>query len=321
MIEAILASFRRCRNEKDFWRVQLDAEHRLTPAEFARLIEVKADLPSSAQAWLDKVGAIGAFGQRPIAGFQRKVLHDGVTLYSDGQGAARSKRLIIGFCGLAHQLMLPIPCMLQYLDPAQCDVLVLRDPDREHYFGGIGDYASSFPGLLERLRRDLPLASYGQVYCYGTSVGGAAALRAGLLLEADRAIAIGVSFPWHVSRLKEPAARPFPAFDPICDCWRETGTVLISAFGGANRKDREQSERLAAILPVRSIVFADVANHNLILELATSGRLDAFFARVFRLGKDLERRGGSRHGWRSRLPAWLGGRRAAGGGRRRRLAS
>ena len=307
MIDGIVDSFRQCRTDRDYWRVQLEAEHRLTPGEFAGLLALKERLPAPALAWLEKIAAIGRFAERgPVEEFKRSVLGDYVNLYGDPRVSSNDKRLIIGFCGLAHQLMLPIPCMLQYLAPAKCDVLVLRDPDREHYYRGISGYASSFLELLRRISRDVPLGAYRRVYCYGTSVGGSAAMRAGLLLEIDRAIAIGASFPWHVSRLQDAGAWTFPAFDPICNCWRNTDTVLLSAYGGANQKDREEGEKLAAVLPVRSIVFPDVDTHNLILALADSGRLDVFFDRIFQVQKDLPERKPPRaeRNWISRLLPW-----------------
>ena len=218
--------------------------------------------------------------------------------------------------------MLPIPCVLQYLDPAQCDVLVLHDPLREYYDAGLPGYASSFLGILERLRRDVPLARLRRRLLLWHQRRRTAAVRAGLLLGADRAIAASVSIPWRVTRLQNPAARPFPAFEPICACWRDTRHRPDLGLWRGNEKDCEHAARLAAVLPVRQLVFDDVGSHNLFIELARTGRADAFFRRIFRLGKELgnARPEKPRHDLLSLLPAWLGGvaRPARGDAKRRR---
>ena len=284
MIDGIVDAFRQCKTETDFWRVRLKAQHDLTPAEFAELRMRQKDVPIHIQAWLGQLAAIGKFSRNePVEAFVRISLAEYINLYSNFGVARSSKRLIICFCGVGNQLMLPVPCMLQYLPSERCDVLVLRDPERQYFHLGIRGYESSFLGLLQRLSRDIRLDAYRRVYCYGTSGGGFPALRAGLLLKTDRAISIGGSFPWYISRLQDPGLGVIPAFDAICHCAFNTSTTLLSVFGGGNERDSRQGEKLAAVLPVQSITYPDVSSHNLVLELAETGRLGPFFDRIFEL--------------------------------------
>ena len=120
--------------------------------------------------------------------------------------------------------------------------------------------------------------------------------------------------------LRLPGLRP--GTDPICDCWRNTATVLLSAYTGANQKGSRGGREARCGLAVRSIVFPDVDTHNLILALANSGRLDAFFDRIFQFHKDPPERK-SPHPERNRisrlLPWSTNALEAAPGPSRRRL--
>jgi hypothetical protein len=250
----------------------------------ASLIEVSPELSPSAQSWLKQMTVLGQFDKGEPQRFGAEILAPNIYLYRDPSVAREGKRLIVGFCGNANRLMLPIACVLQHLPSDLCDLLVLRDPTRSHYAKGIPPYAGSMPELIAKIAADVGAESYWRRYCYGTSMGGFAALRYGLLWQADRAISIGGSFAWHPRRLLDEPHAALPPFDPLCACQTNGATALICAYGAENSKDQEEASRLSAILPVNHMAIPGLSDHNIIKIQAANGSLSAFFQEIFELG-------------------------------------
>jgi hypothetical protein len=226
----------------------------------ASLIEEAPALSPSAQSWLKQMTVLGQFDKGEPQRFHAEVLAPNIYLYRDPSVASEWKRLIVGFCGNANRLMLPIACVLQHLP------------------------AGSMPELISRITADVGAESYWRRYCYGTSMGGFAALRYGLLWQADRAISIGGSFAWHPRRLLDEPDAALPSFDPLCACQANGATALFCAYGAENSKDQEEASRLSAILPVNLMAIPDLSDHNIIKIQAVNGLLSAFFQDIFALG-------------------------------------
>jgi hypothetical protein len=250
----------------------------------ASLIEEAPALSPSAQSWLKQMTVLGQFDKGEPQRFHAEVLAPNIYLYRDPSVASEWKRLIVGFCGNANRLMLPIACVLQHLPADLCDLMVLRAPTWSHYAKGIPPYAGSMPELISRITADVGAESYWRRYCYGTSMGGFAALRYGLLWQADRAISIGGSFAWHPRRLLDEPDAALPSFDPLCACQANGATALFCAYGAENSKDQEEASRLSAILPVNLMAIPDLSDHNIIKIQAVNGSLSAFFQDIFELG-------------------------------------
>jgi hypothetical protein len=279
----LLAALRECGRERDLWRLQLQAEDALLPRELARLVELAPLLPRPVQSWLGRIAVLGQFGDAAPQRFSRKHLAPNICLYGDPAVPRRTKALVIAFCGNGNRLMMPIACVLQHLPSDKCDILILRDTKRTH-FSALPPYARSMVELIGRVAAEVEADRYRKNYCYGTCSGGFAALRAGLLLKADRAVAVSGSFPWHPRRLLEEPENALPAFDPLCNCHGRAGTTIVCAYGAESAKDREAATLLGQIRPVTHIAAPDVAEHNLVKVLARRGRLGAFFNEVFELG-------------------------------------
>ena len=151
MIDDILAAFRRCRKPPEFYRLQIAIENFVCPREAAELISLRDRLPAEARPWIDRL-ATRAFSEvgepKP---YTRLRLGTHVWFYGHGPDEPRRPHLLLGFCGGAHRLTLPLPVALQHLDAAQFDVVVLTDPTNRAYMQGIEDYADSFDGILRRL--------------------------------------------------------------------------------------------------------------------------------------------------------------------------
>jgi hypothetical protein len=283
MIQALAEQLRLCRTERDSWRVQNRAGEVLTPLEVAGLIALSHTFPPATRLWLDDLAAMGGFASAEPQRYLRETVRDDVDLYRDPAGPVTEKRLIIAFCGRADRLMLPVSCVLQFLPSRLCDVVVLRDRTGGHYLNGIPSCGSSLLDLARFLEAEFRPRDYFRAYCYGTSAGGFAALRSGILLRADRAISVGGQFPWHTQRLLDPSEARIPAFELLCDCLSDHGTPLYCAYGMESEPDRDSVVRLSKTCRVNRIAFPGIDDHNLIAALLKSGQLRAFYDFIFEL--------------------------------------
>src|SRR6185503_5322048 len=130
---------------------------------------------------------------------------------------------------------------------------------------------------------DLQVREYSSLYCYGTCMGGFAAIRAGILVRAKRSISVSGVFPWHVRRLLLEPDKVLPAFDPLCDCNRDTGPTLVCAYSMSHQRDREHAMRLSRIIAVEHLAAPGMSAHNLVEKLAQKNALPTFFDMIFDL--------------------------------------
>jgi len=238
--------------------------------------------------------ALGRFSEGEPQRYSVEAVAPDVDFYRDATIGPERKCLIVCFCGASNRLMMPISCLLQYLPSDFCDVIVLRDKTRQHYFKGITGYAESLPALVRRIADDLGADAYLRRYCFGVSMGAFPALRAGVLMEADRAVSVGGGFALHPRRLlEEPDIAP-PAFDPICGCVGNADTELVCAYAAGDKTDRQSATHLSHIRAVTLISVPDLTEHNIIKKLAKKGLLRDFFNGMFALSDALESAGAMR---------------------------
>jgi hypothetical protein len=273
------ALFAQCRAEADFYRVQIDAENRLAPAEIVALAAQADQLPEMARAWLKKTGAMLRRAGEETQPFRRHPLAEHATFYEGTAGAKRM--LVVGFCGIAMRMNLPAPAFLQALPAARCDVVILADPARAAFLGGVKGYAPSLPALVERLAKDAPATRYpGGIRCIGTSAGGAASLCFGLLAGARRAMSVDGAHP-AAMMLRDVPDLDRHAFDKALAGRARSGTELICAHGATHERDTIRGRLLAAGLPgARSMAVAVEGGHGLLGPLLTRRLLARFFAEV-----------------------------------------
>jgi hypothetical protein len=160
------------------------------------------------------------------------------------------------------------------------DVLILSDIQRRHYDAGIAGYSSSLLEMLDRLRTFTEARCYRRIVTYGTSMGGYAALRAGLWLGADRAVSIGGGFCVHPPRLVQ-GGYEIRAFDLICACRRRGDVPVVTVFAAGNLRDIEQQAALSGVLPDCVALKVDTERHNVLHHLDRRGELRSFYATIF----------------------------------------
>lgn len=276
LMDDIVSAFGRCRRPTDFYKLRIAIENFLSPVEAAHLIALRDRLPAEAQDSIDTL-ARRAFSEisepKP---YERLRLGTHVYFYGHGPGEARRPDLLIAFCGSAQRLLLPIPVALQHMNADQFDVVVLTDPANRAYMMGIEGYADSFAGILRRLDADLKFAGYRSVRCFGASIGGVVALRAGLALDAERAVSVVGRPIRSYSAAEEVPAEALAAFDGDLARHRSAATRIVCAFGADHPDDSAGGRQLARDLGGEAVAVPGVSVHTLLNEMLKAGRLSRF---------------------------------------------
>jgi len=273
------ARFAACRTEADFYRVQIDAENLLAPAEVAALDP--GGLPPRAVAWLTRLrGMMGLAGAEPQP-FRRHDLAENATFYEGAGGDGAGRCLMVGFTGIALRMNVPAPVFLQALPAGACDVVILRDPGRAAFLAGVPGYAADLPALAARLAADLPAGRRpGGIRCIGTSAGGAAALYFGRLAGARRAVSVDGGHPGGLG-LKLAPAVDRGAFDTAVAGAPPGEGALIAAHGIGEPRDALRGRLLAAGLPgARALTVRVQGPHGLFGTLAARRLLARFLSEI-----------------------------------------
>jgi hypothetical protein len=213
-------------------------------------------------------------GARHVQPFRRTSISRDVGFYSDG-GLPGNKTLIIGFGGMGGRLGAPIANILQKIDATCSDVVVMRDPLQKIFVFGAGDFAPDFTSLIAAIRNQFQPDKYRRLVTIGNSMGATPALRAGFLLNAERAIGVGTRLS--NDDLKLMLRREVgPAFDPFCDCLRHHPHRGLLVHGDACAPDVADAKHMAALGAGRRVIFTNMSEHNLIGRFWAMGELGAF---------------------------------------------
>jgi hypothetical protein len=274
-------TFAECRSRADYLRKLIEVENEATPAELHALAGGCVNFPTDAaarlQATLDLMDRCGA----PVRPFVHTRLSPGASLYRHGT-EVRGKSLLVCFCGVAHRMMVPIPVFLQLIPEDRFDVLVFKDPAGQDYLRGVPDFGGDLRQLAGSIRTRLDPDGYADVRCLGVSSGGAASLYAGLLLGAERAVAIGGRHPTLASRrgglmdlIGRSTGREFD--QAVGDLATRHGTRLLAVFGGDAPRDREGAESLRRHLPACGLLPVEgLSEHNLLVRFVENGKAAGF---------------------------------------------
>lgn len=199
-----------------------------------------------------------------------------VDFFSDRVSPSADKTALICFTGSARRMMLPAATFLQALPASRFDVVMLKDEQRLHYQAGVEGYAETLAELVQRLAKDLDTGSYRRVVTMGTSMGGFPALRAGILMQADRALSLGGREMWHVGRLGRLDDYPScVAFDALCPC-APPSPELACVFTSSFHADRRSAEIAAALRPVTFVESNLGTGHDVLFVRWKRGQLRHF---------------------------------------------
>lgn len=275
----VVAALAACATTADLYRAQIDAENRMTPEEVAALAAEATALPEAARPWITRLDGMVRRVRPAPQPYRRRVIAADATLF-EAEGAPGVRRdLVIGFCGVAHRLMMPVAPVLQAFPAARCDVLVLSDDSQANFLLGIPGYAADPVALATRLSRDLPLSRYAALRCFGTSAGGAAALAYGAGLGARVAMSLGGAHPLAMSGRRS-QGRGFDrlAFDRVIAAAPAGRTRLFCVHGQTHARDAVRTRLQSIALPgSRALAVEGVSHHGVIAGLFLRDALVRFF--------------------------------------------
>ena len=214
-------------------------------------------------------------GEIPV-GYLREDWGKNVKFYTANRSA---QSLIVAFCGKGG-LGVPVSSFLQMMREDLYDVLVLHD-ERELFFDrGVAGFSDSFLEAVHRIKALATERGYGEVITFGPSMGGYPALRAGLLLGADRSISVGGMYCWHVGRLLKNRETAM-AFDVLCPCFSARSTELIAVASAGHPIDSDGLRVLQRTFPNCHALLIDTREHNVMLYFHQARLLRLFCACLF----------------------------------------
>lgn len=249
----------------------------LTPAEYVELGR-RLDDPELVAAYAKRSAVTCMAGQEPRS-FQRRRVAADVLLFSDPAVPRAEKTLLVGFAGRLGRLMIPNVGFVQCLSPASFDILILSDPAKRHFRGGLPGYGDDFLGLITAVQRDFPPGDYRRTVAIGASMGGLPAVWYGLMTGANRTICIGGRAAWDVTRMLE-GDGPVHAYDPICACCTPHHPEIVFVYAHDHQVDRIQAGHFARILGGQTLPIPGVRDHSTLGHLWVTGSLPAFLSQI-----------------------------------------
>ena len=283
-----LRSMRRHRTENQLNRIHIALENCMTPAEVRHFDATLArEAPDTAGGrWIAVLrGALPVNRARP-AEFERRNLFAGVTLYTSDVGSAAEKTLLFAFAGRFHRLMLPTPWVLDCLNPALYDVVLLRDASRLSFARGIPELGADIFAALSGLSAHVDPRAYRNAMSLGTSGGGIPALVAAILLGLDRGIAIGGQDPQRIAASLRKCGANDQAYVALFASRPEPFPDLVLAYAEGWPEDATGALALHQLMPSRLVKVRNCAEHGVLKWHLMRGTLPAFLAKL--LGQSLE---------------------------------
>ncbi len=288
LIDVYRWRIRRCRTKNQVNRLHIALERILVPAELRHLGMALGDEPALplSRKWIERVLELMPLNKaRPIE-FERHVKLKGLTRYTADIGTSAHKTLILGFTGDNHRLMAPTAFLLDCLNPAGYDLVVLNDYAKSLYVEGIPGLGDSFFAMLAGLHAYVDFSSYRIVVAYGTSGGGLAAVLAAIALKLDKGVSIaGVGF----GKLEARVARkglPVEPFRAVVASRPVPYPDLLLVYGADNPRDEAFAASVSKLIPGRVMKVMNCGEHGLIGYHLLRRQLPEFLAML--LGQDLE---------------------------------
>ncbi len=192
--------------------------------------------------WRAEIRSAMDGASRPLA-WQRVTLGENADLLTDPAISPSEKTLIVGFTSRAMRLTAPTYQILCALDPARHDLLLLRDPDRRHYFSGVPGISGTLSGVARWISDWKSPRAYADTVGLGTSAGGLPAVIVGIESGWRRILVSGADTP-----------KRHPHFAPaLAGCATRLAASpelnLTIAYSAGKDRDAEAAQDLAALFP------------------------------------------------------------------------
>jgi len=278
----------RCRTENQVNQVHIALENYLVPAELRGLgLALRNDPPESlGRQWVEsRLVSLPLNKPRPVE-FERSGNLRGLTRYSADIGSPEQKTLIVGFAGFAHRLMLPTAFVLDCLNPAWYDLIVLRDFAKRLYVQGIPGLGDSFFDVLSGLSTCVDLPSYRNVVAFGTSGGGHAAVLAAIALRLDKGISIGGAGFEQLEATVRSLGLDVGPFRALVSARPDPYPDLLLVYAGDHARDEAGARSIGKLVPARLMKVRDCGKHGVLGHYSARRQLPEFLSLI--LGQDVE---------------------------------
>jgi hypothetical protein len=263
-----------CTTENTFNRLHIELENICTPRELAGIAELSRRwrFPKAGRRWLERLRRLSPeVFDTPPRPYERRALDRQIFFYGDPKFAPGGRGLLIGFTGGARRLLLPIPIILQFIDPAAWDVLLVsRKAGHRSYLQGFEGISEDFPGLVAHIERLFGSKGYAKTVTLGTSAGGFPAVWAARLLGALRGISACGSLP---KRLPADAMREKAA---------DRRPDLCFVYGAEYRPDADAARAMHELYGGRLFPIPDADTHAIFKILLRRNKYSGFIEEMLR---------------------------------------
>lgn len=248
-------AFRGSRSVGHLRKLLIGLESRATPSELATLAawHRQQDLLPGATPerfnnvlsdwlnWMER--GLAHSGKLAPESFELQRLAPAVRLFR-GPGDPRNKTLLICFAGKgARRVMIPNAALLQHTDAQSYDVMVIADPWRTSFRGGVPLIGANAPEVVEWVAAREVVQAYREHRIFGVSAGAQPAVLLAYRLQASVALALAGRLPserhWRV------------ILRMLSQTWKATrlgrAPRSVFAYPAAKSRDRAFARRLAFI--------------------------------------------------------------------------
>ena len=211
--------------------------------------------------------------------------------------AANAETVVLVFTALNDVMSMPLPIFDRYLAAFGVTAVYLKDFRRLSYLRGIVSLGSDDAAARRALQGMCERLGAKRLCTIGYSAGGAAAIRYGVQLGADRV----VSFAGHSHRVRGPTSRLDRQYNMINDrmagliadeeldlrrflTGRGYSSSIEIVYAAAAARDKVHAEHLSGLAGVTLRPVAGCDDHELIRWLALHGDLRAMLAELLGLG-------------------------------------
>jgi len=285
LLDKFLDEVGRCSTVNQFNRLRIGIENFFAPAEICALIdgvrERDAAVPEYCTRWLQNSDESLRGGGRPVQPYVRHAYSMGASIYAaPGTPSERASRtLVVAYTSDANRLFMPIGVFLQHLPAATHEVILLVDPSRRFFLGGVTGLGDDLPSTIRRIDAIAAPSRFRRAVGFGCSAGGLAAIWTAVELGFLRAVSIGGIAVESAVQRERTQNIDLSGFDESVRR-RFTLPEVLLVHGEGNEHDAARALQMARRVPSTHVSVAGASDHNVLYDVWKAGRLDAFLAEM-----------------------------------------